>query len=479
MKQLSDAVGGKFFNPLTGSNMNLYFNCIRELVVQPKKLELRQLYETDAKEILSRYLETSGYRPQMEEGEAGDELNPDNPPLVNAAAILRRFRECGWISGREAGRSGDNTVFITPQCRNLVSFLEKLSGGRENVALTNQILGMHDILNSYLSGDEVRRQDPWKYVLSPLYDAKISLEENIHTLEDRMSTIAKSLAGLTDANSLGQSIVSEEEKRFFSDYFFIRRDGSIPAYLQDLRRWLVRLREPDTHRILVRCCMEDLDLDEYEAEAETDDTINDIDAFLSITYDETMGYIDAGIASHDRMRAARMRTVLGDETDTRGLLNRLLSALGRMDPEEKDTALHKVGECLRLSDVSIIGRASLERGRKSVQRRNTSPVRKQETTQEEKIKMAMESLAGTVDRYRIEEARRFMDMAMAGKTKMDAEEFDIRTRDNTLMLAACVSYSDAAGFPYKAYLEDGEVAAEAATFRRFRMERKNDGRMDG
>ena len=53
------AVSDKFFNPFTGKNRELYFSCISELIEKSKEIPV--LYEEDAKNCLTLYLQNCQY----------------------------------------------------------------------------------------------------------------------------------------------------------------------------------------------------------------------------------------------------------------------------------------------------------------------------------------------------------------------------------------------------------------------------------
>ena len=53
------AVSDKFFNPFTGKNRELYFSCITELIEKSKEIPV--LYEEDAKNCLTLYLQNCQY----------------------------------------------------------------------------------------------------------------------------------------------------------------------------------------------------------------------------------------------------------------------------------------------------------------------------------------------------------------------------------------------------------------------------------
>lgn len=90
-----------FFNPLCCRNRRIYYECILQLIEKSKSVPL--LYETDARDTLILYFRNCSYALEDEENGAGSDesISSRKSETENAAAILRYFRRCGWISEKE------------------------------------------------------------------------------------------------------------------------------------------------------------------------------------------------------------------------------------------------------------------------------------------------------------------------------------------------------------------------------------------
>ena len=121
----------KFFNPLTGVNKRIYFECITELIEYSKSTPV--LYETNVRDTLELYLMNKQYHVENEDVEVNYEDR-------DSVKIIRKFRECGWLSKPELGRNGEYITNITSNCRRIIDFLNRLTHRKNDAAISNRIL---------------------------------------------------------------------------------------------------------------------------------------------------------------------------------------------------------------------------------------------------------------------------------------------------------------------------------------------------
>ena len=230
------AVSEKFFNPFSCRNKEIYFSCITELIEKSKEIPV--LYEADAKNCLTIYLQNSKYAIEAEKlGEDGEIISNSRTPQENAAVILRYFRACGWITPKEVGRSGDNIASVSAYCRKLIEALHKIFDTDANSAITNHIFSMYEILSSSFAKDSGRAVRPYSSILVPLVEHECDLKNEILILKDSIREIMRAVLKMADANSFGHFLMKDELlDRFFQDYFFIKKSGLIPSYIANIDR---------------------------------------------------------------------------------------------------------------------------------------------------------------------------------------------------------------------------------------------------
>ena len=467
------AVSEKFFNPFSCRNKEIYFSCITELIEKSKEIPV--LYEADAKNCLTIYLQNSKYAIEAEKlGEDGEIISNSRTPQENAAVILRYFRACGWITPKEVGRSGDNIASVSAYCRKLIEALHKIFDTDANSAITNHIFSMYEILSSSFAKDSGRAVRPYSSILVPLVEHECDLKNEILILKDSIREIMRAVLKMADANSFGHFLMKDELlDRFFQDYFFIKKSGLIPSYIANIDRLLQRLRRSEIYGKMVREYTSLKQVDEPQARELIDRQFGELDSFINLEYDRDIGYIDKKINTYYNLYAMRISMVLGSGTNLENILNQLLLLLKETDEEERETILREIAGTHRLLEIGYIGRKSIERRRR---RRQSAPAGIVEAgiSSEEKERLTKELLSEQPDRYSMDKVQKYFDRLPISEEGTPIEACRIYTREDAMMAAASIFYSGTVGFPYQVEFGEGMVETEAASIRSFRIKKTKD-----
>lgn len=135
--------------------------------------------------------------------------------------LILYFRNCGWISEREIGRSGDNIATVMPYCRKMMEAIERIFNRDNRAALTNHIFSIYDILSSAYIADHGRTHGPYSNILVPVADNVADLKNELLILKDSIRSIMRVVIKMTETNELGQFLIRDEMlEKFFNDYFF-------------------------------------------------------------------------------------------------------------------------------------------------------------------------------------------------------------------------------------------------------------------
>ena len=470
------AVSDKFFNPFTGRNREIYFSCITELIEKSKEIPV--LYEEDARNCLTIYLQNCQYSIETEQlGEKGEIIANSRTPQENAAAILRYFRSCGWITPKEVGRTGDNIASVTAYCRKLVEALHKIFDTDTNGAITNHIFSMYEILSSSFTKDSGRAVRPYSSILVPLVENECDLKNELLILKDSIREIMRAVLKMADVNSFGHFLMKDELlDRFFRDYFFIKRSGLIPSYIANIDRMLQKMRRSEIYGRMIKEYAGLKRTDEFQAKEVIDRQFGELDSFINLEYDRDIGYIDKKINTYYNLYAMRIAMVLGNGTNLEQALNRLLLLLKDAGKEERDGILREISRAYRVMEFGYIGRKSLERrGRRKTDA--TAPgLIEAELSEEEKEQLTMELLTQQPDHYSMDRVQQYFDRLPITEEGMPIEACGIHEREDAMMAAASIIYSGTAGFPYEVEFGSGMVETEAASVSSFRIKKIKDKR---
>lgn len=463
----------RFFNPLCCKNRRIYYECIMQLIEKSKQVTL--LYENDARDTLTLYFRNLAYAVEEEDnsGNADENISSKKTETDNASAVLRYFRHCGWIAERELGRNGDNIATVMPYCRKMMDAIERIFNRDNSAALTNHIFAIYDILNSAFQADHARNIRPYSNILVPVSDHVSDLKNELLVLKDSIRSIMRVVIKMTETNALGQFLLRDEMmETFFNDYFFIKKDGLIPGYIDEIERMLRRLVKTESFENMIAEYQALHDVTETEAREIVEAQFAEIKSFISYDYGKEMDYIDKKINSYYSLYATRILMVLSNHVNMQTCLNELLMTMKDMDEEERTKILTDLSKSFQLESYKYIGRKSIERRKKRNPNTKNAAVVMSELTEEERARLTRELLYEYPDRYGVEQAAAYFDRLLKEKNEIEPNKDIVKTREDAMMFAASVIYSGSSDFPYEVELSDETIETGIALISRIKVKRR-------
>lgn len=394
-------------------------------------------------------------------------------PQENASVMLRYFRSCGWITPKEVGRSGDNIASVSAYCRKLIDAIHRIFDQDVNSSITNHIFSIFEILKTSLGKDSVRAIRPYSNILVPLIENECDLKNELLILKDSIREIMRMVIKMQNVNSFGQFLIRDEVlERFFNDYFFIKKSGLIPSYISEIERMLRRLRRSELYDKIQEEYIHLKNASPQQAKELVERQFAELETFISVEYEREMSYIDKKINAYYNLYATRIMMVLSNGTNLEHLLNRLLMYLKDLEPEERNLVLQKLAETHQLYSFGFISRKSFERRKKRNPNEKTIGIAEDELSKEEMERLTEELLAGTPDRYSMENVSEYFAQKHFSGNQISVEECGVKTRDDAMMVAASIIYSGTEEFPYEVEFQDGTVETQVASISRINIKRK-------
>ena len=463
----------KFFNPLCCKNKKIYYECILQLIEKSKQVTL--LYENDARDTLTLYFRNLSYAVEDEDnsGNADENISSKKSETENASAVLHYFRHCGWISERELGRNGDNIATVMPYCRKMMDAIERIFNRENTAALTNQIFAIYDILSSAFKVDHARNIRPYSNILVPVSDHVSDLKNELLILKDSIRSIMRVVIKMTETNALGQFLLRDEMMQtFFNDYFFIKKDGLIPGYIDEIERMLRRLVTTESFENMITEYENLYDVTEIQAREIVEAQFDEIKSFISYDYVKEMDYIDKKINSYYSLYSTRILMVLSNKVNMQTYLNNLLMQIKNMGTEERNVILTEISKSFTLESYKYVGRKSIERRKKRNPNTKSAAVVKSALSDEERARLTNELLYEYPDRYDVKQVTDYFGKLFKDEKVIEPDKELVKTRDDAMMIAASIIYSGSADFPYEVEFLDGTIETEIATISNIRIRRR-------
>lgn len=455
-----------FFKPLVLKYRRIYYDCIQILIEKTKELPV--LYESDAKDSITIYLKNTGITEIKKSipddaGSIEEAAADENGNELQAGEILSLFRECRWLLPREIGRNGEYVVNISIDCRRFMDFLRKMTEKTGEGMMSNRIFSMYEIMKSAFDEDSVRRERPYTNILVPLIDNETELKNELTDLKDSISSIMKAVIVFQDINSFGQFIMKDEMlDRFFSEYFFVKNNGLIPAQISFIRGKLRVLRQDDTCEKMVKECSEKLQLSYEEANERVERYFAELQYFLSVEYEANMGLIDTRINNYYNLANTRIMLMASNGVRLEAAINDFLNKVSKMPEEEQNIAMERVADCTRIINHKYIGYKSFEKNKRVKNEGVNIGLAAEELSEEEKRLQTEKLFHSSQNRYSVERVGSFLDVQLGSESKISVKEKEVQTKEEILMYAAAMLYAKNEEFPYDIQLSEETVKTEIA-----------------
>lgn len=437
----------KFFNPLTGINKRVYFECITELIEYSKSTPV--LYEANVRDTLELYLSNKQYHVEDDD----TDFNYDDRDSVK---IIRKFRECGWLSKPELGRNGEYITNVSSNCRRIIDFINHISNRKNDAAISNRILSMYEILQSTYNENSVRKDRPYSSVIVPLMDDEAELKNEVLDLKDSISIILAQITEIHDLSSMGNYLHGNQFlEKFFNDYFYMKNNGLIPSILKDIANQLRRFKNDTLFDKAITEYSERMQTSNEEAKDLLVKYIDEMYYYITIEYPENMESIDENINKYYRLANMRIRLITSNGLNMQSVIDSILTKIKEANDSEKEKILSKLQKCMDVGSQKYISRKSYQKKKRQTFDIESPAITVEDLSEEEKELITNELMENSINPYSIERTNGYFDVMFKENKLSFIKSKYIRSKEESLMFVAAFIYSGENNFDYVVELNDG------------------------
>ncbi len=461
-----------FFRPLCSKNKRIYYECIKKLIDKTDRDP--DLYETEAKDILTLYFRNCKYVVEDESNQDNiDGLNSNMDPQQSANFVLRYFRKCAWLSEKELGRNGENISHVNLYCSKLILAIDDIFKQEHEGELSNSILAIYDVLKSVRAGDKARLLRPYTSVLVPIENSIRRLRNEITTLKQNIHQIMRTIREINEIDRMGQFLLKDELlKKFFGDFFFVKKDGLIPGYIEEIEKILRVLTGSDIYKKIIEEYASRENIDIPEATEIISQRFEDIRYYISYRYDKEMDYIDNKINNYYNLYSTRMHMIMSNGINTQILVNNTLLTLKNLSEDDRAAMLSDLFESFNVYSYKHMVSKSLEKRKRITQEKTGGVIKKTQLSAEEIEKRSREILDAPEDKYSYIRTVEHFNKAFGKQKKITPGKENIKSNEDMYMMTSALIYAQSEDFPYKAVITDGHTEVNGIRFRNFELERR-------
>lgn len=455
----------KFFNPLTGVNKRVYFECISELIEYSKTTPV--LYETNVRDTLELYLSNKQYHVENDDTEFGYDDR-------DSVKIIRKFRECGWLSKPELGRNGEYITNITSNCRRIIDYLNRICNRRNDASISNRILSMYEILQGTYSENSVRKERPYSLVIVPLMDDETELKNEVLDLKDSISIIFGQVTEINEFSAMGSYILDNKFlEKFFTDYFYMKTNGLIPSILKGISDQLRRFKNDSLMDKAIDEYSKIMQINHDKAKDILTKIVDEMFYYITIEYPDSMESIDENINKYYRLLNMRTRFLTSNGLNIQSTIDTILTRIKESQNEEKAEIIDKLQECVSITSQRYISRKSYQKKKRQVFDTTSSEIVVDDLTDEEKAAITNELMENSINPYSIERTNSYFNVLFKENMMPFVKSKYIRTKEEALMFASAFIYSGENEFDYVVELEEGYEATAVADITNMIVRRKD------
>lgn len=372
-----------------------------------------------------------------------DELEEDSDALEPPAArVLNWLLRTGWLRKVDDYASMTVNIVIPDYAAVMIEAFFKLTNEEEDetqIYIQNVYAILFSLKNDKRAG------------IGLLNTAAVNTKRLNKSLQDMLHNMDKFFSSLLEQKAYGELLrehlegyVEEIVKR---KYHILKTSDNFYLYKNDIKRWIGSLRD-------------DVEwMEEMSRRSGQKVSVADIAEKLD-QIERGFDHIEHRISNMDkehsryiRATVTRLNYLLNQEDNTKGLVIQLLNHLS--DAKDQEEAIKKAGDCMNLSQVSILSEKSLfkKRRARSVFKENLMPEEEtQELTSEEIL-----NLNRLKNRYSRREIETYIEDHMVNG-RMEVTERTAASLEEFEKLILAYDYSTRQKSLYKVEEEESETA---------------------
>lgn len=299
--------------------------------------------------------------------------------------FLRRFtgKDVGWLEEEFDETTFEKYIIITEQGVMLAELLMRFERP-EREELSSY---MYNIYNTLLN-QEQWNGDPYVGALKNVYKNAKSLSKSLKKMSTYIRKTIEKLMKEISYESLTENIIAYCDGDFIKEYARLTKpQNNIHIYRGKIITMLEQMQNDDEmYELIIIGCVNEEDIEEWEAWEKTDLMFNTIKKFLKDDYLRIIGDIKHKLNLYIIMALGRLRFLKKHEVDMRGHVERTLKYMldAMTEAGLKEDLPDEMEEMIRLNQNKFIDVQSIRmpQNRKRVRRRSVTEI---ETLTEEDL----------------------------------------------------------------------------------------------
>lgn len=458
-----DVLPNNFFNPLSsGSNS------------KTNSILLQFIYEQYDSEISYR-IKRAVLRDELAYfiSENSDCLLSENDKIYKnyqdmASDFLRKFasKDVGWLEEEIDDSTFERYIVMTEQGVMLAEFLIRLKQP-EREELSSYIYNIYNTLMN----KEQWNGDPYVGALKNIYKNAKALSKSLKKMSTYIRKTIEKLMKEISYESLTENIIAYCEGDFIKEYARLTKpQNNIHIYRGRIIDMLEQMQnDNEMYELIVIGCVNEEDIEEWEAEEKIEQMFDVIKKFLREDYSKIVADIKHKLNLYIMMALGRLRYLKNHEVDMRGNVERTLKYILdiKNELEMEEELPDEMSELFRINCNKYIDLQSIRMPR-SRSKVKTKFVAEIETLTEEDLDKLKETYRKEAKNpYSKKITREYLKALLGNNKEIKSSDIPLNKKEDLLMILSAVAYAEENGF--KVEVEDGYFETKNMVLKSFKI----------
>lgn len=462
MGNVFDLIPNNFFNPLA-SNSNYRINsAIFRFIYEQYDSEISYRIKRNIIRDELSYFISENYQELLVESDNVAKSYQDI-----ASDYLRKFatKDVGWLEEEYDDSTFEKYVVITESGVMLAEFLIRLECS-EREEFSSYIYNIYNTLMN----EEQWNSDPYVWALKNVYKNAKLLSKSLKRMSTYIRKTIEKLMREVSYESLTENIISYCDGDFIKEYARLTKQQNIHVYRGKIINMLEQMQaDTVTYELLVIGCVNEEDIEEWEAQDKIDAMFLSIKKFLKDDYQRIMADIKHKLNLYITMALGRLRYLKNHEVDMRGNVERalkyMLDEMAELDM--KGGMPDEMTELIQIYQHKYIDVFSIRqpRSRRRVQQQAITGIDRLTEDDIDEMRKIHEREARNPYSKKI--TKQYLKTIVGNKGEIFSEEVPLHSKEDLLMILSAIAYAEENGF--KVEYQSGYIETNHMILKRFRI----------
>jgi hypothetical protein len=385
-----------------------------------------------------------------------------------ASDYLRRFasKDVGWLEEEYDDSTFEKYVVITEQGVMLAELLIRLEQP-EREELSSY---MYNIYNTLMNGDQWNG-DPYVGALKNIYKNAKALSKSLKKMSTYIRKTIEKLMKEVSYESLTDNIIAYCDGEFIKEYARLTKpQNNIHIYRGKIITMLDEMQsDEDIYELITIGCVNEEDIEEWEAEEKIELMFSTIKNFLKDDYLRIIADIKHKLNLYITMALGRLRYLKNHEVDMRGNVERTLKYLLDEMTElgMKEELTNEMSELIRINQNKYIDVQSIRMPQNKKRVRQKSVTEIETLTEQDLNELRKVYEREAKNPYSKKITKEYLKTLLKNKKELKSDEVPLETKEDLLMILSAVAYAEENGF--RVELEDGYFEIGNMILKSFRI----------